>query len=332
MRVLKKSLDIALDQRYTEMDRWKHRRSTPASMLAADPTSWNSGFLPEEKVPIDPIVCIPGTVWPIVPEPVEAPVLLPEPSATGSAHVAGASAPSSSTPARGAAAEALVEDSLAAEAGAASAASAAGAGAGAAGAAGTAPGAAKGGVGGGAEAGDGEGAVQARGVSKGGGAGDLRRMMSVTHSGRKDLDKVMDMASLVAREHRGYETRTAERFSGRVGWEDSFKSNVNQLMVDFKLSSDPTCRLHHLDRMYDWFHKEGGQRIRKPAPPSAFLTFDDRHFDVAPGSLRGSSSSGTSPAEATVGLANSWRTPYARRLENNFNIVPGPPPPGPGYK
>eukprot|EP00445_Apocalathium_hangoei_P068531 CAMPEP_0204129294 /NCGR_PEP_ID=MMETSP0361-20130328/12690_1 /ASSEMBLY_ACC=CAM_ASM_000343 /TAXON_ID=268821 /ORGANISM="Scrippsiella Hangoei, Strain SHTV-5" /LENGTH=152 /DNA_ID=CAMNT_0051081677 /DNA_START=39 /DNA_END=493 /DNA_ORIENTATION=+ len=120
MKVLKKSLDVALDQRYTEMERWKHRPSTPASMLAADPRSWNSGFLPEEKVPIDPIVCIPGTVWPIVPEPVEeqarniwenrrpAPVFLPEPSATGAAHGAGASAPSSSTPARGAAAEALV--------------------------------------------------------------------------------------------------------------------------------------------------------------------------------------------------------------------------------
>lgn len=40
-------------------------------------------------------------------------------------------------------------------------------------------------------------------------------------------------------------------------WQDSVDRSIKRLMVDFDLTDEPSCRLHHLERMHDWFLRHG---------------------------------------------------------------------------
>jgi len=150
---------------------------------------------------------------------------------------------------------------------------------------------------------------------------------------REEANKVLDIAAAVSNaDIGGLDGKIVQKFGARTNWEESLTTEVRHLMVDFKLSNDPKCRLNHLERVHDWFSREGRKKAKQMSQPASrhFLTFE-KYQAPRPGSLRGGVSA-TTPAEATVGLAMSWRVPYASRLEKSFNIVPGPPPPGPSYK
>merc|ERR1712083_886745 len=71
------------------------------------------------------------------------------------------------------------------------------------------------------------------------------------------------MQQLAEGECQGYQQMKLDKFSGRIGWEETFRSNVKKLIIDFKLSSDPNCRLNHLDRLHGWFTSEGRKQTRK---------------------------------------------------------------------
>lgn len=60
----------------------------------------------------------------------------------------------------------------------------------------------------------------------------------------------------------------------RVHWQRSFDRSVKRLLIDFDLSDEPSNRLHHLDRMYDWFTQHGGKQQRKAKPPPNFLVIE----------------------------------------------------------
>mmetsp|Transcript_53838 Transcript_53838/g.125852 ORF Transcript_53838/g.125852 Transcript_53838/m.125852 type:complete len:207 (+) Transcript_53838:93-713(+) len=81
----------------------------------------------------------------------------------------------------------------------------------------------------------------------------------------------------------------------RIAWQESFDRSVKRLMVDFNLTEEPQCRLHHLDRVHDWFTEHGAKTVRKAAAAPNFLTVD---LDRAPppGSTRNfRGPSGTNP-------------------------------------
>ncbi|CAK9049368.1 unnamed protein product [Durusdinium trenchii] len=49
-------------------------------------------------------------------------------------------------------------------------------------------------------------------------------------------------------------------------WQDSVDRSIKRLMVDFDLTDEPSCRLHHLERMHDWFVRHG-PKGKAPAMP-----------------------------------------------------------------
>jgi len=141
-----------------------------------------------------------------------------------------------------------------------------------------------------------------------------------------DLDAEQDHDQVAARECSGFDEWTEERFSGRINWEDTFRSNLGRLMLDFDLSRDPNCRLNHLDRVHSWFMHEGRKQTRKEKPTPHFLTFD-RDGQPLPGSTRDISPP-SSFTTLNLAAATMCRCP---RLDNQMNIQP-PPPPGPSHK
>jgi len=58
----------------------------------------------------------------------------------------------------------------------------------------------------------------------------------------------------------------------REKWQNAFDRSMQRLMVDFRLSDAPACRLNHLDRMHDWFTKEGAKQTRKGQQGPSYLT------------------------------------------------------------
>lgn len=145
-------------------------------------------------------------------------------------------------------------------------------------------------------------------------------------------DEERDAKKLAEGECAGFKDMTLERFEGRIGWEESFKSNVKQLMVDFNLSNNPGCRLNHLDRMHHWFAKEGKKQTKKETLSPNFLTFE-KNARPLPGSVRDV----PQPVDnLTLDLAGILKTPAKRRVEQHFGVVPGggrqASPPMGGYK
>eukprot|EP00913_Durusdinium_trenchii_P027467 g25760.t2 len=53
------------------------------------------------------------------------------------------------------------------------------------------------------------------------------------------------------------------RFADRV---EEGGTELRRLMVDFDLTDEPSCRLHHLERMHDWFVRHG-PKGKAPAMP-----------------------------------------------------------------
>eukprot|EP00811_Abedinium_folium_P000704 NODE_10645_length_1338_cov_3.583815.p1 GENE.NODE_10645_length_1338_cov_3.583815~~NODE_10645_length_1338_cov_3.583815.p1 ORF type:complete len:311 (-),score=28.75 NODE_10645_length_1338_cov_3.583815:247-1179(-) len=76
------------------------------------------------------------------------------------------------------------------------------------------------------------------------------------------------------------------KIGGRVAFEDSFRGAVRNLLVDFELSEDATCRLNHLDRLHGWFRQQGTKSTRSTKPSPSFLTFEPG-AEIPPGMLRG---------------------------------------------
>lgn len=143
------------------------------------------------------------------------------------------------------------------------------------------------------------------------------------------LDPELEFQALANREvQAGSAGNRTEKFAGRVNWETSFRSNMTSLMVDFNLTTDPGCRLHHLDRLHNWFTKEGRKQTRKEKPAPNFLTFEN-HLAPLPGSARSiapPSSIETCNLACTLQMQN--RCP---RIVPHLGENP-PPPPQPGYK
>eukprot|EP00931_Biecheleriopsis_adriatica_P058033 TRINITY_DN34473_c0_g1_i1.p1 TRINITY_DN34473_c0_g1~~TRINITY_DN34473_c0_g1_i1.p1 ORF type:complete len:253 (+),score=23.39 TRINITY_DN34473_c0_g1_i1:33-791(+) len=77
-------------------------------------------------------------------------------------------------------------------------------------------------------------------------------------------------------------------------WQDSVDRSVKRLMVDFDLSDEPSCRLHHLDRMHHWFKQHGPKNASTPAETAisgpSYLTADRASLEPL-------------PAGSTMGLA-----------------------------
>mmetsp|Transcript_133653 Transcript_133653/g.415668 ORF Transcript_133653/g.415668 Transcript_133653/m.415668 type:complete len:271 (-) Transcript_133653:137-949(-) len=137
----------------------------------------------------------------------------------------------------------------------------------------------------------------------------------------------LDAHSVATREVSDFDRSTAERFSGRVNWELNFRSNLQKLMLDFDLSSDPNCRLNHLNRLHKWFQHEGKKQTRKERASPSFLMFN-KDGQPQPGSARDL----IAPSDfATLNLASAVKMRNYPRLEQQLNIQPPPRPP-PGYK
>jgi len=143
------------------------------------------------------------------------------------------------------------------------------------------------------------------------------------------LNHQEEIEALAFREtHAASSSNVAEKFAGRVQWEESFRSNVKKLTGGFDLTRDPGCRLHHLDRLHNWFTKEGKKQTRKEKPAPNFLTFEN-HMSPLPGSAR---SIAPPSSTATVNLACTLQMhKRCPRIHPHLSVVP-PPPPQPGYK
>lgn len=73
--------------------------------------------------------------------------------------------------------------------------------------------------------------------------------------------------------------------AGRLSWQKAFDTNVRKLMIDFSLTEDPGCRVHHLDRLSDWFKVHGGKQARKEAKAPNFIQVE-KNAVPPPGSAR----------------------------------------------
>jgi len=141
-----------------------------------------------------------------------------------------------------------------------------------------------------------------------------RSMYHVPVEGEDD-----DARELAEAECHGFKDLTLAKFQGRIGWEESFKSNVKQLMVDFKLSDAPNCRLNHLERMHHWFGREGKKQTRKEVASPNFLMYEKNSVPL-PGSTR---IVAPPSDQLTLELAGIMRTPAKQRVERHFGVVPG---------
>mmetsp|Transcript_318 Transcript_318/g.883 ORF Transcript_318/g.883 Transcript_318/m.883 type:complete len:209 (+) Transcript_318:131-757(+) len=70
-----------------------------------------------------------------------------------------------------------------------------------------------------------------------------------------------------------------DKVGDRLAWQETFDRSIKRLMVDFNLTEEPQCRLHHLDRLHDWFTEHGAKTVRKAAAAPNYLTVD---LDRAP--------------------------------------------------
>lgn len=118
--------------------------------------------------------------------------------------------------------------------------------------------------------------------------------------------------------------------AGRCHWQDSFNLTVKRLMVDFDLSSTPSCRLNHLDRFHDWFEESGQKQARKARAEPNYVTIS-KNETVPAGSSR--SGAARQPLSATsLILAGSMRMRKSPRLDVQEITPPmhpaAPPPPG----
>jgi hypothetical protein len=72
----------------------------------------------------------------------------------------------------------------------------------------------------------------------------------------------------------------------RIKWQEAFDKSVNQLLIDFDLTHEPSCRLNHLDRMHHWFLEHGGKQQRKAKKAPSYLTADRTASRMPAGSTR----------------------------------------------
>lgn len=74
--------------------------------------------------------------------------------------------------------------------------------------------------------------------------------------------------------------------AGRLSWQKAFDTNVKRLLIDFNLTADPACRVHHLDGFHNWFKIHGGKQARKEKQAPSFLQVE-KNAPPPPGSARG---------------------------------------------
>lgn len=68
-------------------------------------------------------------------------------------------------------------------------------------------------------------------------------------------------------------------------WHDSVDRNIKRLMIDFDLSDAPQCRIHHLERMDQWFNSHGPKEKEKVSDAKedpSYLIVDRKTRDPLP--------------------------------------------------
>mmetsp|Transcript_91534 Transcript_91534/g.262150 ORF Transcript_91534/g.262150 Transcript_91534/m.262150 type:complete len:234 (-) Transcript_91534:22-723(-) len=102
----------------------------------------------------------------------------------------------------------------------------------------------------------------------------------------KELEEIVDPNAVAGRKK-----LPVFEVQDRREWQDNFERSITRLMVDFSLSDTPSCRLHHLDRMHDWFTTNGSKQTRvvQKGPSYLMATRDGptpagstRNLDVRP--------------------------------------------------
>lgn len=132
---------------------------------------------------------------------------------------------------------------------------------------------------------------------------------SITGAQSMSFKEIVDMEELTPEKE---EQRKAQSgVADRLRWQESFNTSINRLLVDFDLSLVPECRLHHLDRMHDWFIEHGGKQQRKDKKAPNFLTADRNNMPAGSASNIAHKLSGTSLILAGSYAMKSPRTPRA---------------------
>jgi len=89
-----------------------------------------------------------------------------------------------------------------------------------------------------------------------------------------------DRPHLVRKKDAG-ETTCEKTNAWQVARDEAFSNTMRRLMIDFELSDDADCKLHHLERLHSWFTEQGLKKVRKKPDPPKFLALEVPHGGVA---------------------------------------------------
>eukprot|EP00927_Polykrikos_kofoidii_P032415 TRINITY_DN27621_c0_g2_i1.p1 TRINITY_DN27621_c0_g2~~TRINITY_DN27621_c0_g2_i1.p1 ORF type:complete len:274 (+),score=47.20 TRINITY_DN27621_c0_g2_i1:124-945(+) len=64
--------------------------------------------------------------------------------------------------------------------------------------------------------------------------------------------------------------------AGRLDWQRAFAKSLGRLMIDFDLATAPAQKVGHLDRMHDWFTKQGQKQGRKTKEGPSYVVGSER--------------------------------------------------------
>lgn len=90
-----------------------------------------------------------------------------------------------------------------------------------------------------------------------------------------------DRPHLVRKKDAG-ETICEKTNAWQMARDEAFSNTMRRLMIDFELSDDADCKLHHLERLHSWFTESHGlKKVRKQIDPPKFLALEVPHGGVA---------------------------------------------------
>lgn len=115
------------------------------------------------------------------------------------------------------------------------------------------------------------------------GRGALPDKSNITCAADLSFNDIANMECNTAAEK---QTAKCYALQDRVRWQEAFDKNVNQLLIDFDLTHEPSCRLSHLDRMHAWFTEHGGKQQRKAKKAPNYITVDRTGHRMPAGSTR----------------------------------------------
>jgi hypothetical protein len=84
-------------------------------------------------------------------------------------------------------------------------------------------------------------------------------------------DEVDDRPYIIAKKDAGVRVH-----EGRAAWEETFRTTLKRLVLDFELSDDASCKYHHLDRLHNWFVEQtpAFERVQRPGEAPNYLSLD----------------------------------------------------------